>query len=178
MKYASIFIAIAISFTFCKDKDLVPVTPTIPTCCGTVSAKFNGVDWTAVTKSKSGDPSKPGTFHLIFGHYENNYLTQELYLLNLLGKKGTYFPQVQNFNMVNDTTLSSKILYEDYDLIFGAYDKTKGRDDFFAVDSFNAATNYFKGRFEMTYLVRNRPFPTAPDTIHLTDGVFEVNGER
>jgi hypothetical protein len=176
MKNIFLFIIMALLFAFCKNDDPKVDLPAIPTCCGKVTAKLNGVDWEGIPTGGPSRFGKQGTYSIIVTKYENQQEAQELLIGNTPGETGIFYPNVENYNLIHDTTFFSTLFFvQGNDVVNADYDlMSNDSTNYVAIDSFEEATRYFKGRFNLTF-VKNLAGVNLPDTIRMTDGVFEIN---
>ncbi|MBK8923611.1 MAG: hypothetical protein IPM81_19315 [Saprospirales bacterium] len=79
------------------------------------------------------------------------------------------------FIQTDDGLVGSHYFFNDDDFLLGYYDVLEAdSSSFMTILSYDTVTREVKGTFEATYIVKQRPYPGAPDTIRLRNGVFHT----
>jgi hypothetical protein len=157
-------------YTACKDP--VPEPPSLSDdYWGESSAQKNGELWTA-------DPScfidiiDGETINIALdSFFESYYLKEGLYFREVFAEIGTY--KIVKWNAVKDGQTDAFLNVWSGDQSLGAYDILESDStNRLILESYDTLSKEIRGKFDLTFIVRKRPYPNAPDTIRFREGKF------
>lgn len=170
MKHIFWLLTIAGLHTACTDPD--PASPSLPDdYWGEASAQKNGQPWTA-NPSCFIDIIDEETINIALDSFSDGYYLKEgLYFREVFPEVKTY--EVSKWSAVKDGKTDAFLNYWSGDQSLGAYDiletDTTNR---LTLELYDTLSKEIKGRFDLTFVVRKRPYPSAPDTIRFREGKF------
>ncbi len=141
---------------------------------GTVTVDKNGVPWTALP-SVSISPKFKDKLNFNFTQVDElGFKREKCGIIKVPAQEGAY-PLSNTSIQVDDGLVGSNYFFNDYDLLLGYYDVLEAdSSSFVTITSYDTLTREVKGAFEATFIVRQRPYSGAPDTIRLRNGIFHT----
>lgn len=172
MKKIFIFIYLAIFLISCAKDPQVSI-PDGP-WWGEASVQKNGGLWIgkpyAVVAKKFSDK-----IVINIDSLNNYYLrSKQLYFFNIPILPGIY-PIFDNIYQEEDSSVVSKYMYVDVDVLYGTYKVLESdSSSFITITSYDSVSKELKGTFDVTFVKEISPGPNAPDTIRFRNGVFHT----
>lgn len=173
MKNLFIPICFGILLFGCK-KTQEPVPPVPDAYFGTSTVQKNGATWTC-SPYAGNQFNLPNHIFLEFDSIDNLGIIREAcYVGKVPLIIGTY-PVENSFPNPDISKLDAFFQYRDGDYGYGKYDILKSdSSSFVTLSSYDAATGAVTGTFDLTFIAVYLPYPLAPDTIRLRNGVFHT----
>lgn len=144
---------------------------------GTASALKNGVQWNPEISIGAGE--RHGTFSLRFERSADGFLRERMGIANIPKLAGQnpiymrYFTTIDSSRVVGHYTS----LTDDGDVICDRYNVVEQdtASNYVRVDSYQQSTGKVSGKFSIKLVVRlPKCNPNAPDTLTISNGVFET----
>lgn len=162
---------IAIVYIACKKGVQAPPEDT-NIYWGVISVNKNGTPWIALPSVRMHTRFE-NKLNFSFTHFdENGFKRERCGVFKVPAQPGTY--SLHNTSIqVDDSLVGSTLFYTDDDLLLGYYDVLEAdSSSFVTITSFDSITKEVRGNFEIIYKVSKYPFPGAPDTIRMQNGIF------
>ena len=162
-----------VAFFACQKEPGTPTEEPV-TYWGTVSVNKNGNPWT-VSPSVSIHTKFENKLNLSFIEFdEYGFKKEKCGIFKVPAQPGTY--SLHNTSIqVDDSLVGSSFIFRDDDVQLGYYDVLEAdSSSFVTITSYDSTTKEVKGSFDIIFKVAQSPFPGAPDTIRLQNGVFHT----
>lgn len=171
MRY-SLFCFLAITlYISCKKDPPQPVEPS--PFWGEASATINGKVWTAQPTAVVSFPHGHG-WDIAIDSFEFGILREVLGIYKLPFTPGTY-PVINTIAQVNDSLVGGGFSYWTGDQSDGRYTVLEtDSSSFVTMQSYDSITKELRGTFDLTFIVFHRPYPAAPDTLRVRNGMFHT----
>lgn len=158
----------------CNKSEKLPIEPS--PYWGEISADKNGEPWMASPYAIINiNLNRYDIIDLAFHFYDQYGIRREscsLYKVPLV--KGTY-PVVNTPISKKDSLVGGNFFYTEDDVLYGSYDILESdSSSFVSLLSYDSIMKEVKGKFDLTFIVINKPYPDAPDTIRLRNGTFHT----
>lgn len=162
----------AVFFYSCKKEITPPEEPSV--YWGTVHVDKNGVPW-IVSPAVSIHTKFKNTINLTFTEFDQyGFKKEKSGMFKVPAHPGTYSLHKTSIQ-VDDGLVGSNFFFNDDDFLLGYYDVLEAdSSSFLTITSYDTVTKEMKGKFEVIFKVTQRPYPGAPDTIRLQNGVFHT----
>lgn len=172
MKYPLLLLIALILFISCK-KNPNPVEEPSK-FWGEASATINGTPWAAQPIAWVNLIYKNNWLFSIASFDQAGILRESLSVIKVPFTPGTY-PIVNSDPQINDSLVGADFTYWEADLALGLYKVLESdSSSFVTVDSYDSTTKELRGKFDITFIVAHRPYPGAPDTLRVRNGVFHT----
>lgn len=171
MKLKYLF-ALIVYFFSCKEE--IPPAEEAHVYWGTINVEKNGTTWVA-SPSVSIHSKLRDRLNLSFTSFDMyGFKNEKCSIFKVPSYPGTYVLQNTSIQE-NDSLIGSNYFFVDYDLILGYYNVLEAdSSNFVTVLSYDTLSKEVKGTFDITFIVAQRPYAGAPDTIRLHNGVFHT----
>jgi len=174
MKIYYLIILSALLIISCKKGEKIPIEPS--PYWGEISAKKDGITWTASPYAILNINLNTGNhIDMSFDSITQGGILREscgLYKVPLI--KGTY-PVVNTLISKKDSLVGGNFFYTEADILYGSYDILESdSSSFVTLLSYDSITKEVKGEFDLTFIVKYKPYKEAPDTIRLRNGTFHT----
>lgn len=156
----------------CQKSPSVPEAPVV--YWGTVGVNKNGVAW-AASSSVSIHTKFENKLNISFIQFDKyGFKREKCGIFKIPAFAGTY-PLHNTSIQVDDSLVGANFFYNDDDFLLGYYNVLEAdSSSFVTIASYDTITKEVKGSFDIIFKVGQRPFPGAPDTIHMENGVFHT----
>lgn len=170
MKYV-LFLFTIILCSSCKKDPSPPVDPS--PFWGEASATINGNFWEAQPTAIISFPHGHG-WDMSIDSFDSGILRHILGIYKLPFTPGTY-PVINTFAQMDDYMVGASFSYWTADQADGLYTVLEAdSSSFVTLQSYDTITKELRGTFEFTFIVSHRPYPNAPDTLRVRNGVFHT----
>jgi hypothetical protein len=176
MKYSTTLLcALFIVLFACKKKE-EPLPALDPIYMGEATGLKNGKPWQSYSRlflSYGNNPKYALEFDSL---YYNSYLLETLSFSNFSLQPDTcrlFRSNSENLKNRGDSVLTA-LSYLEHDVTIGSYQLCESANNQLIIESYDTVTQQMKGRFELTFIVAERPYPSEPDTVRYTNGRFDA----